>query len=65
MPDKQEPISLKFNPNKFTIELSEIHKIMPDIEIGAYVELGSVYLPSKEQWVNARLLVVPDGGYEN
>lgn len=58
-------ISLKIDPEKFTIELSEAKKVMSEPKVGNYLILGKVYRPDTNELVDARLLIVPDGGFEN
>lgn len=60
-----QDILLKVNMKKFTIEVSEARKVQHDAVAGHYFLLGKVYRPDIDEWVDARLLIVPDGGYSN
>ena len=55
------PISVDLN--KFTIEISEAKKVNSTVEIGDALILKTMKNAETGEYVDAKLLVTPDGGY--
>ena len=56
-------IPFTINSKDMTIELSMARKIMPEIEIGAYIQLNKVINPETLDILNLTLEVIPDTVY--